>query len=422
MPSEIKRNIWYISKYFAPKTDDSPGGRGWLLLLELRKLGYNTTVITSDSNNLSPMPTLSKKLTVETVDKVDIVWLKTLKYRTAKSIRRTASWIHFEYNLLTSHKRVGNKPDLIVASSLSLLTVLSGLYLKHKYKCKLIFEVRDIWPLTITEEGGYSKSNPFVIFLGWIEKIGYKHSDAIIGTMPNLGEHVQNVLGYAKKTHCVPMGYSSTFQKQDDLSSEYIAQHIPKSKFKVGYAGTIGITNALDTLFEAADFLKQNRDVHILIIGDGALKTEYQKKYSNLPNLSFAPKVAKNQVNAILQQCDVVYLSTFRSEVWSYGQSLNKIIDYMLSGKPVVASYSGYPSMINEANCGFFIPAEDPKSLAETILQLHATPENERSAIGKRGRDWLIENRNYKRLGKEFSSIIENTLECDQSPSAKTAS
>ena len=78
-----------------------------------------------------------------------------------------------------------------------------------------IFEIRDIWPLTLTEEGGFSKFNPLIFGLGFIEKLGYKYSDIIVGTMPNLEEHVAEVIGYKRKVSCVPMGLD--INKIDDI-------------------------------------------------------------------------------------------------------------------------------------------------------------------------------------------------------------
>src|SRR5690606_15382674 len=97
-------------------------------------------------------------------------------------------------------------PNAVIVSSLSLLTIFNGVLLRRRYKCRLIFEIRDIWPLTITEVGGFSRWNPLVFGLGLIEKWGYRSADAIVGTMPNLGEHVADVLGYPRVTHCIPMG------------------------------------------------------------------------------------------------------------------------------------------------------------------------------------------------------------------------
>ena len=214
----MKRTVWYISKYFDPKTTVSPGGRGWFLVEGLAGVGVDPVVITSDSNQLIEPPALDRKVTQETRDGVTLLWLKTMKYRSAKSIRRIFSWLHFEWNILTFDKSCLPKPEVIVVSSLSLLSVLSGLLLKRKYNCRLVFEVRDIWPLTLVEEGGFGKRNPFVLALSFVERLGYTRSDAIIGTMPNLSEHVRDVSGADTPVTFVPMGISeSHVAEQSDL-------------------------------------------------------------------------------------------------------------------------------------------------------------------------------------------------------------
>lgn len=58
-------------------------------------------------------------------------------------------------------------------------------------------------------------------------------------------------------------------------------------------------------------------------------------------------------VQSVLSHADVLYLSTFNSKVWNYGQSLNKLIDYMVAARPIIASYSGYRSMVDESGAGF---------------------------------------------------------------------
>lgn len=116
----MSNTIWYITKYFSPKTATSPGGRGWFLIEEMKKSGYETIVITSDSNNLVDVPVLSQNVTKVEVAGVKIVWLKTLKYSVAKSLKRIFSWVHFEWNLFWLNKRDLLPPDVIVVSSLSL--------------------------------------------------------------------------------------------------------------------------------------------------------------------------------------------------------------------------------------------------------------------------------------------------------------
>jgi glycosyltransferase involved in cell wall biosynthesis len=317
------------------------------------------------------------------------------------------SWIHFEINLFILNKSRLTKPDVIIVSSLSLLTILNGILLKKKYKCKLVFEIRDIWPLTLVEEGSFSSKNIFIKILSLIEKLGYVKSDFIVGTMPNLKSHVCKVLGYERPVHCIPMGINENVQiSKKSLPNYFVNNYLNPNYFNVVYAGTIGITNALVTFFETAELLLSDNSIRFVVVGDGPLKKHYQTEYKHLKNLLFAPKVESNQVSFVLEYSDLVYFSTFKSRVWDYGQSLNKVIDYMSSGRPIVASYSGYPSMINEADCGFFVPAEDPKALSKKIVEIKMMSAPERNALGKRGKDWLYKNRRYSILASKYLDII----------------
>jgi glycosyltransferase involved in cell wall biosynthesis len=102
----------------------------------------------------------------------------------------------------------------------------------------------------------------------------------------------------------------------------------------------------------------------------------------------------------------VLYFAARRSEVWRYGQSLNKLIDYMLAGKPIVCSYSGYMSMINEAQCGIVVPAEDVVALRSEILRIVDLGSQARREMGERARQWVIANRSYATLGSQYHDLI----------------
>src|SRR5690554_1195619 len=178
-------NIWYISKYVAPSYAAKVSARGFLILAALVKAGHRCTLITSDSNHLISAPSFKGKQMVELVDGVEVYWLKTLKYKSARSLGRMLSWLDFEWRLFFTPKKNMDIPDVVVVSSLSLLTILNGLLLRRKYKCKLIFEVRDIWPMVLVASGGISPRNPLVIFLSFLERLGYVKADKVVGTMPN---------------------------------------------------------------------------------------------------------------------------------------------------------------------------------------------------------------------------------------------
>lgn len=403
----MKSCIWYVSKYVSPPAKVGAGGRGYLLMREFARMGYESVIITSDSNQLTEVPVLEEPYLFQEIDGLRLCWVRTMKYSVAKSVRRILSWLDFEWRFWLMPKDRLPAPDVVIVSSLSLLTILNGFLLRRRYKCRLVLEIRDIWPLTITEEGGFSRWNPLVLGLGLIEKVGYRYADVIVGTMPNLGEHVAGVLGNPKTTHCIPMAVDdAALGPGDALPANYVEKYIPQNKFIVAHAGTIGITNALDTMLDCAEAMKDDSAVHFLVVGEGDLREHYQRKYAHLPNLTFAPRVPKQMVQSVLSHCDLLYFSVHVSTVWRYGQSLNKVIDYMMAGKPVVASYTGYPSMINEASCGTYVPAGDIDALHREVQRYAAMDIVQREAIGQRGRDWILTHRRYETLAKNYLAIL----------------
>jgi glycosyltransferase involved in cell wall biosynthesis len=413
----MTKTIWYISKYFSTGLEGSIGSRSWLFLKHFASRGMRVWAISSDSNHLGGVPRLSEPIKIESLANVNIVWLRTYKYSIAKSASRILSWLHFELNVLRFNKNMIDRPDVVIVSSLSLLTVLNGVILKWRYKCKLVFEVRDIWPLTIVEEGGFGSWNPFVLLLGFIERLGYNSSDLIVGTMPNLAQHVAETTGVNANVVCMPMVLDEEMMGGGvSVAGDYVDTYLRSDYFNIVHAGTIGIANSLETFLRAAEVLISNERIRFVLIGDGALKDYYLKKYGHLPNVVFAPKVQKNQVQSVLSEASLVYFATYKSKVWDYGQSLNKLIDYMLSGKPILASYSGYPSMLDEAGCGYFVPAEDVGALVRKIEEISLLTTDELVAMGRRGRNWVIENRYYKRVGDDYLRAIfpdDASVVCD---------
>lgn len=374
---------------------------------EFARMGLSPTVFCANTSHLFEGHAVSGSSQVETVDGIEICWLKIRPYRGAKSIGRILSWIEFEWRLWRLPKAQFERPQTIIISSLSLFTILTGLFLRRHYRCRLIFEVRDIWPLTLVAEGGFSRWNPLVMMLQWIEKLGYRRSDAIVGTMPNLQQHVYELINSRPPVFCIPMGVDDgQLASRQALPEGYRQEHIPVNKFIVCHAGTIGGTNALGTLLHTARLMRDNPHIHFLIVGEGDLRSDYSRSVADLPNITFAPAVPKTMVHSLLQECDLLYFATYRSKVWDYGQSLNKVVDYMLAGKPIVASHSGYPSMINEAHCGSFVPSEDATALCDALTKYSTMNKEELADMGSRATDWIMKNRNYKSLGLQYAEII----------------
>lgn len=400
--------VWYVSKYATMPSDDNVGSRGFLLMRELVRMGHRAVIVTSDSNHFSSSPDLEGALMTETVDGVVTRWVRTLKYTGARSSARILSWFDFERRLWWLDSNELPPPDVIIVSSPSPLTIFNGLRLRRKHKCRLVFEVRDIWPLTLIEEGGFSRYNLFVLGLRWLEKMAYRRSDLIVGTMPNLKQQVVESIGDRHApVGCIPFGVDADMiEKVKPPAADWVKKYVPPDKFIICHAGTIGVTNALEVLFDTARSMQDYPHIHFLIVGDGYLRPRFESECSDLPNVTFSGAVPRDMVQSVLALCDVTYFSVQRSRVWDYGLSLNKVIDYLLAGKPILASYTGYPTMVDEAGSGRSVPAGDAVALRTEILQLAAMPKSDRLKMGKTGRDWLLRNRPYRKLAEDYLRLI----------------
>lgn len=405
-----KHKILIISKYASSK-EYGFETRLFAISRHFVKKGHEITIISSDSNHLAKYPSFKKRYNSENIQGIKTIWIKTLKYNGTISIKRVLSWFDFEWKLFWMKKDKLTQPDVIIVSSLSLLTIINGVILKRRFKSKLIFEIRDIWPLTLVEEGGYSNRNPLVKILGLIEKWGYRKSDLVVGTMPNLQQHVVSVTKQKINCECVPFGFELSQYENVDLGNFNIENYIiPKDKFVICYAGSIGLTNGLDTFIKVIKRLEYNKNIHFVILGDGGLRDKYVECLKENSNITFIKKVERQYVKYILAKCNALYFAALKSKVWDFGWSPNKLIDYMMSGKPIIASYSGYPSMINEADCGIFVPSEDEESLIIAIEELTSKPKDYIETMGERGRQWLIENRQWNTIADYYLSIIDKIL------------
>jgi len=413
----MSRSVWYVSKYVVVPGPGDPPSRPFALTREFSRLGIETVVVTSDSMGLHNVPKVQGRFRLENYDDVKLCRIRTSKYERSVSVRRLMSWLTFEFGLwfLPFDRLI--KPDVVVVSCPSPITILNGLRLKRRYKCRLIYEVRDIWPLSLLEFGnsGIKKfpkalvgdSSPFRWLLAHIERLGYEKADAVVGLMPNLVEHVREVSSSTKRVECIPMGVDlSLVNKEDTHQVARFRDALPQGKFIVGYAGSLGLANAMETFFECARSLTDQPDIHFAVLGDGQYREKFEEEFGCQSNISFLGHAPRRDVQAFLGRCDLLYLATRPSALWRFGFSLNKLIDYMVAAKPIVMSYSGFQSMIDEADCGSFIEPSNPTALRAEILKYSEMNPDDRNEIGAHGRAWLLENRDYRVLAKEYLRIL----------------
>ena len=398
-------NVWIICKYGSVPQDGYPT-RHYFFAKYLAKNNVNVTLITSASS------VIYKKVKgfaeVKNIDGFKHILLKGPKIKLGINLKRIYSWFLFEYRLLRAPKKLKlQKPDIVFVSSLSLLTVLSGIKFKKKFNAKLIFEIRDIWPLSLIDLHGFSPNHPITKILAWIEKKGYEKSDYLVSPLPLFYKHAEKILGHKVNFLYLPQGYDPEYYKETEPLPENIANQLPKDKFIAGFAGGIGKYQALHLAVEAARLLKNNKNIFIAIIGDGPLKQQLIQQSKDLDNIVFLPKVKKTQVPDFLNKIDVALHLWLKRDIFKYGVFPNKWIDYMLAAKPIITAFDGYGGDLQKANCAKFIPAEDPKALADAIVEFSQMPKDKLIQMGLNGKKYLEQNLTYEKITNSLLNIMK---------------
>ena len=104
---------------------------------------------------------------------------------------------------------------------------------------------------------------------------------------------------------------------------------------------------------------------------------------------------------AAYMMADVVVSASIKPE--SFGRVA---VESQAMGKPIIASFLGYKSMINESNCGSFIRPEDPKHLKDEIYKYFNLSKFELNKIGYNGKKWINSNRQYSMLASKYLKLI----------------
>jgi glycosyltransferase involved in cell wall biosynthesis len=390
--------IVYISKYAAynPFGMDT---RHIYLSRELVSQGHEVNLILSDANhNLKSLPALYE----DTIDGVKVNWIKTLKYRKVYGVFRILSWLSFELQLRRFLRKNISSLDVVIVSSLSLLTILNGIYLKRKHQCKLVFEVRDIWPLILRRIKNLSSLNPAYKILARIEKRGYNHADLIVGTMPNLKEHVKSIIDKDKPVIWIPHLVNPKLEYRDTHRYHAAMEAFKKEDAKViGYAGSVNKSSCLDVFIKAANAL-QNENIRFVILGEGPLLNEI-KNLATSNHIHFYNKVNQNEVLAFLKDCDILYDGYFKSDLYQFGNSRNKYVEYCLAAKPIILSYEGFPLFVETHHCGIVIRPESVESIIEGVQLL---VNKDQSKLQEMGRNALTFAEQHLKVKPQTEKLI----------------
>ncbi len=383
--------------------------RPYYLAREWVAAGHRVKVIAGSYSHIrSTQPEMLEKADWnEQIQGIDYTWFPTPTYA-GNGLGRVKSMLSFIWQLWRRAKQIALdfKPDVVIASSTYPMDIWPAKKIADLAGAKLVYEVHDLWPLSPIELGDMSRWHPFIMWVQWAEDYAYKHADNVVSMLPKTLEYMASRGMAPEKWSYVPNGVDlAEWQSPAELPVDVLnvinamkARGLPV----VGYAGTHGLANALDVLLDAAALLKGQ--AQILLVGTGPERERLLKRVATeeLDNVVMLPSVPKAAIPKLLDQINIAYIGWHPNPLYRFGISPNKLMDYMMAGRPVVHSVDAGNDPVQEADCGLTVRPNDPEAVAVAIRDLCSLTRKELLTMGARGREFVMSHRLYPTLANDF--------------------
>lgn len=358
--------ILLIHRYFWP---DHPncGQILWHLTQKLATQGHQVDVLTSlPSKDLNSKKIVSEKFQILTNIKIDRMDLSIENNSPIKKIINALK-LGFRTNFLV----IKNKYDIIISTSIPPIT--GGLFAAIAAsisKAKFIYFCMDLHP----EVGRISKdfSNPILFsILQKIDNWSCSKANPVI------------VHSLDMKNSLLSRGSNNKFDIEIINNFSIPTEEIKETTYKIEFnpnendlniifAGNLGRFQSLDKVIDAMIYLKEKKNIKLVLVGDGAVKKELiSKVHATKANVEFFDHQPANVVKKMIRKVDIG-LVTLSQNIYKYGYP-GKIMTYLEQGKPIIAvleKESEIVKLMEQNNYGFNISDLSPKNISEFLIKL----------------------------------------------------
>ena len=408
--------ILYVSQYFPPEMG-APAARAAELAHHWSQAGHDVSILTGFPNHPTGVvppawrSRLRRLIDHETADGVDVfrTWLWPVPNR--KAHERIRNYVSFFLSAAIRGLFLP-RPDMIIATSPQLLVALAGWWLAFARQLPFVFEVRDLWPESLTAVGAGNEDSLLHRVLGAIAKFLYERSDRIVVVTPAFKQSlIEDWHVPEAKIDIVENGVETEiFAPASPTGDESLRHQLgTERKFLVSYIGTMGMAHGLETLLDAAAQCQlQNPEIQFLLLGEGAekerIKTLAQSR--GLANLSFLDQQPREKIPAFISASDACLVLLKKTDVFKTVIP-TKMLEFMSCARPVILAVDGQArQIVEDAHAGIAVEPENVEELVSAIRRL-AADRQLGTSLGQNGRRYIVERLSRKSTAEKYLVILQ---------------
>jgi len=286
-----------------------------------------------------------------------------------------------------------------------------GPIIKLLRKRKFILIIHDLYPDMAINFGYMNKTSPLATFWNRLNKWIFREASFVI----TLGRDVQYLIrrrvdeDHKYKVIYIPNWADPSLIKPVRFDQNPFVKHLGLlEKFVVQYSGNMGLSHDMETIIEAAHELRNHKNIHFLLIGDGGKREKISKKIADyaLDNITLLPYQARENLSNSLGACHVSLISLEHS---AKGLSVpSKLYGIMASGRAsiaVVPEDCEVALTLREYACGLVTRPKDVGGLVRSITWL-MTHEKERRLMGEHAREAFLHHFTADRCAEKYLELI----------------
>ena len=337
---------------------------------------------------------------------------KLLPNSSSKSVRRIINWFLFGCYVALFRPKL-KKVDYVFYSAPSLVGWLGAYLLSRRTGAKLILDIRDVWPATLEEIGGYSASSLPIKILRTLEVLAYKHSDMLTSNLPGFGVRLAELPACRHlEFYWLPNGVDpEEYEKAlDEAERKGLRNKVSSDEnLIIGYVGSLGLANAIEQLLDFAEMI-QHLNVEFYLVGDGdmasSLRTEAATR--GLARVRFTGSVSKTEALSFMSSVDLLILAWKDTPLYRYGIGANKLSEYLWSGKPVLNFYRGFDDPVEISGCGLSCSHADSQNAVNWVQSLLDEGADAQAMFGTKAKQFAREHYDYSDVAFRFLRKLES--------------
>ncbi len=316
-----------------------------------------------------------------------------------------------------------SRPDVVIATSPQLLVGLSGWCVARWKRARFVFEVRDLWPESLTAVGMGDADSLLQRCLAKIAGFLYRRSDRVVVVTRAFKDYLVEHWRVPREKISVIENGVETQLFAPDSGSALKRQLGVEGKFVVSYIGTIGMAHGLDTIIESANRLRHsNPEIVFLILGEGTEKASIatRAREHGLDNVRFIDQQPREQIPAYICASDVCLVLLKKADLFKTVIP-TKMLEFMACARPVILGVDGQArTILEEARGGVVVEPENSDALVSAIRLLAANPEMA-AQLGRNGREYVMRKFSRGETADKYIRVLEQLLNLTQDRKTEVA-